>query len=170
MKQSLKLLNFKKTNPEYIEACIEELNQTPEGQVIKLTYKILKKHIDEKLLEEKKIKALSKGEDLWKKTCFECFFFDTNSDKYFEVNVSPDGQYDLFSFEKYRQKSSTPAPIEISELIIEKDQDFVSVSLQIKHKLNTKHSLFPTVILDTPSEQLFFALKHQDSKPNFHKR
>ncbi len=166
MKESLKLLNFKDEDPKFIEVTLEQIK----NQETIITYKLRQKNVDPKLFSSKEFKVLEKGKDLWKKTCFECFFFDESSEQYFELNVSLDGKYDLMSFEKYREQTSTKAPIKVSNLRIKKDQDFVQVSFTMITGFTRPHFMAPTVILDSQKEQLFFALYHSQPKPDFHKK
>ena len=42
-------------------------------------------------------------DELWKHTCFEAFFALPGSERYWELNVSPLGHWNLYGFESYRQ-------------------------------------------------------------------
>ena len=170
MKRSLKLINFKDEDPKFIEVIIEQLNADSEKQEMTLSFILSQKNVDEKLFMPKKIEALEKSSDLWKQTCFECFFFDESSEQYFEVNVSLEGQYDLMSFKKYREKSALQAPIEVSSLEIRNEQNSVIISFKLKTEFKSTHFISPTAILHTPYEQKFFALSHDKKKPDFHLR
>jgi hypothetical protein len=164
MKELLKLLNFKDVDPKFIEVSIDQAK----NQETTLTYKLRQEDVDLKLFTSKEIKNLERGKELWKKTCFECFFFDESSEQYFELNVSLDGKYDLMSFEKYRKQISVENPIQVTNLSIKKDQDFVKVSFVLITNFTRPHFIAPTVILDGQKEQFFFALKHNNTKPDFH--
>ncbi len=164
MKESLKLLNFTDADPKFIEVILDQAK----NQEMTLTYKFRQKDVDPKLFSLKEFKTLKKGKNLWKKTCFECFFFDESSEQYFELNISLDGKYDLMSFETYRKQSSIEAPIKVSNLSVKKVQDFVCVSFGLVTRFTRPHFIAPSVILDGPTEQFFFALKHSDTKPDFH--
>ena len=72
------------------------------------------------------------------------------------------------SFETYRKQSSIEAPIKVSNLSVKKVQDFVCVSFGLVTRFTRPHFIAPSVILDGPTEQFFFALKHSDTKPDFH--
>jgi hypothetical protein len=170
MKRSLKLINFKDEDPKFIEVIIEQLNANSENQEMTLSFILSQKNVDQKLFMPKKITDLEKASDLWKKTCFECFFFDEKSEQYFEVNVSLEGKYDLMSFKKYREQSSLKAPIQVSSLEIKNEQNLVIVSFNLKTEFKSTHFISPTVILHTPYEQKFFALTHDKKKPDFHQR
>ena len=168
MKQKLKLINFKDQEPKFIDVIIEKSKPDVLHQNLKLTYTFGQKDIDSNIFFPKSIKNLEKGFELWKKTCLECFFFDEKSDQYFEVNVSPEGKYDLMSFKSYRQKTNKEAPIQVSDLTIKKSQSLITVSFHLKTEFSSLYSISPTVILDTPAEQLFFAQKHIKTRPDFH--
>jgi hypothetical protein len=170
MKQSLRLLNFKNTDPKYIDVFIEKKFLSETEQKTLFSYVFFSEENNSPLFLPKKINPLVKGTHLWKNTCFECFFFDENSDEYFELNVSPKGEYDLLSFEKYRLKSSKAAPIHVSNFQVERVQNLVTLSFELKTHFKSSYFISPTVILDTPREQSFFALSHELLKPDFHKK
>ena len=166
MKQTLKLLNFKEVNPKFIEATVDHFK----NQEIRLTFKLRQKDVDPNLFFSQEFKTLEKGKDLWKKTCFECFFFDESSDQYFEINISLDGKYDLMSFTEYRKESFLEAPLKVSNLSIKVDQEDAFVSFELKTFFKNPYFISPSVILDTQKEQLFFAINHSPLKPDFHKK
>ena len=45
-------------------------------------------------------------DELWKHTCFEAFIGLPGSQQYWELNVSPVGHWNLYSFKSYRQAGS----------------------------------------------------------------
>jgi hypothetical protein len=169
MKRFLKLINFKDEDPKFIDVTVLQSGLNASQEELVLTFKICQKNVDLNLFLPKTIRNLKKGSELWKQTCFECFFFDENSEKYFEVNVSLDGEYDLMSFKKYREQSNQAAPIQVSDLIVKNDQKFVVVSYKLRTEFKSSHQLSPAVILSTHNYQKFFALRHSKIKPDFHK-
>ena len=76
-----------------------------------------KSEIAKVVLPEKNIKPC-RTDELWKKTCFECFFAMGGSDAYVEFNGSPSGDWALYSFEGYRQgmKPLVPESNEFPEM------------------------------------------------------
>lgn len=170
MKRSLKLLNFKDVEPKHIEVCIEEKKLSELNQEMTLTYVLCQKDVDSHLFFPKKAEHLAQGSKLWEKTCFECFFFDEKSDEYFELNVSPEGKYDLLSFQKYREQNSKHPPIQIHNLEIKRDQNFATLSFKLHTHFKSAYFISPTVILETHTGQHFFALSHDSDKADFHKK
>lgn len=45
----------------------------------------------------------SRRHDLWKGSCFEAFIGLSESERYWEVNLSPNGDWNVYSFSDYRQ-------------------------------------------------------------------
>src|ERR1700751_274314 len=66
-----------------------------------LTFEMSGKGVSEIVLPAKSEKASRKNE-LWKETCFECFFGVARSKAYFEFNGSPSGNWAFYSFDDYR--------------------------------------------------------------------
>ncbi len=102
---------------------------------------------------------------LWEHTCFECFL-KTDGDQYYEWNFSPKGDWNCFSFSKYREKNEPwevgkTKPLEFTlkenhlEIVLE-DISFLSYQLS-------------AVIPHTSQEKPFYmALNHPETKPDFH--
>lgn len=44
-----------------------------------------------------------RGHRLWENTCFECFFGVEGEQRYWEVNLSPSGEWNVYAFSDYRQ-------------------------------------------------------------------
>jgi hypothetical protein len=43
------------------------------------------------------------GEDLWRRTCFEAFLFECESERYVELNWNLVGEHAVLAFEGYRR-------------------------------------------------------------------
>jgi hypothetical protein len=50
--------------------------------------------------------------ELWKHTCFELFLSTPHSPGYWEVNLSPSGDWNFYSFNSYRQNMSVESAIQ----------------------------------------------------------
>ena len=111
------------------------------------------------------------GTELYKKTCFELFFFDPQSTRYFELNVSPTAEYANLIFNRYRE----PTP---QKMVLLKPSHFVSTltsseyCAQFKVGVNFQGDflLSPTVVLETSDRKLlYYALAHANPDgPDFH--
>jgi len=47
--------------------------------------------------------APTRQDQLWEGTCFECFFAIAGERRYWEVNISPAGHWNMYAFSDYRQ-------------------------------------------------------------------
>ena len=130
--------------------------------------------------EQNKIKT--RKDKLWEVTCFELFFKNPKTPNYYEVNVSAAGDWNVFEFSDYRtnkkeaQSVSSPTPVikstgnnfnigfeiklnELSNLFAIKQMDIAEKSLLVG---------ISCVLKQTNGEYLYYALKHQHEKPDFH--
>ena len=106
--------------------------------------------------------------NLWQQTCFEAFIQLPNGE-YFEINLSPNGAWNVYRFDSYR----TPQP----------PQEFVGAQLLESNCTSGKiEALFllpvagakkikaglAAVLLLTNSRITYWSTKHAQSKPDFH--
>ncbi len=116
--------------------------------------------------------------ELWKETCFECFIPLKNSEGYFEFNFSPNGNWNIYSFESYRaqitevQVLSFQAP----ELLkaVRTSQGF-ECEIKLAGFLALAHPeafdldhLGITTVIKSSSGISYWALSHEGAKPDFH--
>ena len=113
---------------------------------------------------------------LWENTCFE-FFIKNKQDHYIEFNFSPRFEWNAFYFEKIR------GPLTEMDLISPPTLDILNSSSRFYLIAKIDLNNFPNSFKDSFLEQKFsfntviklksddyeyWALKHCDSKPNFH--
>lgn len=106
---------------------------------------------------------------LWEQTCFEFFFRSLHSDRYFEINLSPDGHWNSFVFEQYRE-----GPLkEAAELVcqtFELTKNTLAATFKIPADL-VGHPLKGNacaVIAHLKGRERFMALAHAEGAPDFH--
>lgn len=114
----------------------------------------------------------SRKNELWKETCFECFFGVANSSNYFEFNGSPSGDWALYQFQDYRQGMKDAAVQEAPVLEkLEKVGDQIRAVWKIPYFTNAiLQSAGVTAVVKTGSEISYWALKHAGEKADFHLR
>lgn len=112
---------------------------------------------------------------LWEKTCFEFFLCDQNGE-YLEFNFSPNFSWNLFHFKTLR------GPIHELEINQNPEIDILNSNTKFLLIANFNLSTFPENFKDIKKlkfgitsvlklinhETEYWALKHCDSKPNFH--
>lgn len=124
------------------------------------------------------IQQTQRADFLWEENCLELFFGDTKTQNYIEINVTPDGRYNIYQFDDYRTPDQLPPP---------KNQDHAFTWLAscddplFYHKgfyITTDNpipnplQINPTAIIhpaDCPEQVIFYAAKHT-SPADFHDR
>lgn len=113
---------------------------------------------------------------LWERTCFE-LFIKNEKDSYIEFNFSPVFEWNCFYFEKKGNALSEwgAMPRPGTDILLSKDQ-FLLIG-------EIKKEFFPegffgkgeklcagvtSVIKDTNKQTSYWALSHEDTRPNFH--
>jgi hypothetical protein len=111
---------------------------------------------------------LKKSQRLWEESCFECFFFEKDSSKYFELNLSTDGRYDVLCFNDYRKLAEDQnRDLKLSNLKAQKEGSKLSVEIQAE--IPRDLILQPTLILKLNNgEKLYFASEHPSNEADFH--
>lgn len=111
--------------------------------------------------------------DLWKTTCFECFFSDDQGRTYTEVNVSPMNGWNIYQFEGYR----TPLPPNESLKWTLSKMNYSNTGLvfevkRLEKKASISKSEFlfslTAVINCGQDHNQYWATHHEAEQPDFH--
>ena len=112
---------------------------------------------------------------LWEHTCFEAFFARPDSPAYWELNVAPTGDWNLYGFSDYRQGQTTMATAEPPTVSIHR----VGAGLQCTIALDAR-GFWPddaipwaglTMVAEAPTGSLsYWALSHPGQEADFHDR
>ncbi len=112
--------------------------------------------------------------NLWEHTCFEFFLGLKDTDKYWEFNLSPSGDWNVFRFLKYRHNIAEETifnsllfnlqQVNILELALEIDLDKI---IDPKQDLEVG---ITAVIKNQDAQLSYWALNHPASKADFHNR
>lgn len=111
---------------------------------------------------------------LWEKTCFE-LFIKNEQNAYLEFNFSSIFEWNVFYFEKqgnplkeYKNCDSIKIDIlrslDIFHIIVEIDKR----KIPIDFKIHQRDVGITSVIKDKKGHLSYWALSHEDTKPNFH--
>lgn len=111
---------------------------------------------------------------LWQKTCFE-LFIKNNKDQYIEFNFSPVFEWNCFFFNKKGDALCEYEAIKEVKFDILRSLDVFKLIVEIDRK-NFPENFFDgemlagitTVIKDKNSKVSYWALSHNDTRPNFH--
>ena len=145
-----------------------------QSQGFLLSFEITGKGVNQVLINDRNPKPIRK-KDLWKETCFECFFGVGGTKNYFEFNGSSSGDWALYSFDDYRQ-GMKDVPVSANPVMekFEKSPSKIICVWRIPYftKNIIQNASFTAVIKTsaTSDEVSYWALKHTGEKPDFHLR
>ncbi len=113
--------------------------------------------------------------ELWKTTCFEFFVGIEHSPQYWEFNLSPTGDWNIYRFTNYRQgmeqeTAFTSLPFNIRQL-----SNSLNINLEINLdsiiELNTDLDIAISTVIKSSQEKIsYWALTHPETKADFHNR
>ncbi len=113
--------------------------------------------------------------DLWKATCFEFFLGQPNQPNYWEFNLSPTGDWNVFHLDDYRQGLQEVAAIQILPFQVQRQQTSLALSLTLD--LNSVMTAPPVlevgicaVIQSSNLPLTYWALSHKGPQADFHRR
>ncbi len=112
--------------------------------------------------------ALERKDELWKSTCLELFVASPSDPSYLEINLSPCGAWNSYSFSSYREGMKTEPAAELVEFNVE-SRGVISAAFRIPGLPNPV-LIGPAAILASKDGSLrYFSTKHGEV-PNFHDR
>lgn len=112
---------------------------------------------------------------LWEETCFELFFAVRTSPRYWEVNLSPAGHWNVYRFASYRQEMEEETDFSSLPFRVERQSDSLSLSLELDLKRIARADQVLEVAVSAVTKQrdgsvTYWALTHRGPKPDFHRR
>ncbi|NOZ54921.1 MAG: hypothetical protein GXP08_17595 [Gammaproteobacteria bacterium] len=115
-------------------------------------------------------------DNLWQTTCFEVFTATTASSEYWEYNISPCHNWNVYSFNDYRSKQALAPPftgmVKIKTLYSNSHLDGITASLPLPQPLVGREIILGinSVLQDINNNLHYYALIHPNLKPDFHDR
>lgn len=111
---------------------------------------------------------------LWEDTCFELFLAPVGSIRYWEVNASPSGDWNVFAFEDYRLGMREERAVGSLPFTVEHrgNELIVALSVHLPPLLaGMDLQAGVSAIIHRPGWGLsYWALCHRGPKPDFHRR
>ena len=112
---------------------------------------------------------------LWEATCFEFFLGAKNAPGYWEVNLSPAGDWNVYRFEGYRQGMAEEGACASLDFSVRRRPDRLSVALElaIGKMVAADQPLAVAVaaVLEFRDRGLtYWALTHPGTRADFHRR
>lgn len=116
----------------------------------------------------------SRRDELWKTTCLEAFFSSDfkKESPYLEVNCSPNGDWNAYSFSGYREGMAPAAATEVTLIGREADENRALFRVRIKSpSLEQFKQLGITAVIEfSDGSKSYYALKHPGAAADFHNK
>lgn len=114
-------------------------------------------------------------DELWTTTCFELFLAEPGAEPYWEVNLSPSGDWNLYRLSGYRQGLTPEPAISALPFVVERDGSglalTVSLDLGALPLAGRPLELAVTAVLELrDGDILYWALRHPGEQADFHWR
>ncbi len=112
---------------------------------------------------------------LWQDTCFEIFLAQRGLKNYWEFNVSPSGDWNVYRFDSYREGMREEEAFSTLPIRIGDDGGFHSMSLEIDLEKILPHAaqleaVLSAVIRSPKGALSYWSLSHTGPRPDFHRR
>jgi hypothetical protein len=118
----------------------------------------------------------SRKDDLWQATCFEFFLAFPKEPSYWEFNMSPSGDWNVYHMDKYRRVGFREETL-IQRLPLSVRQEagcmMVESSVDLNPILSRERPVqagIASVIQNKDGHETYWALAHPQSQPDFHSR
>lgn len=130
----------------------------------------------DRILLPAKSSTPSRTDDLWQATCFEFFIATPNQPEYWEFNMSPSGDWNVYKMDAYRrvgfreETAFTQLPFVLRETDNRLSLD-ISVDLSpILQPQQTVQVGITAIIQSTDGNESYWALAHPGTQADFHLR
>ncbi len=113
--------------------------------------------------------------ELWEATCFEFFLAPVGESYYWEFNLSPSGDWNVFRLDDYRQGLRNESAVAALPVVIQQTATLVTLNVQLSlEKLVPENQALDiaitTVIQNRNSDFSYWALQHTSKDADFHHR
>jgi hypothetical protein len=113
--------------------------------------------------------------ELWEHTCFEFFIGIKNSPRYWEFNLSPTSDWNVYSFAGYRQGMQEEAAFSTLPFSVSHSSDCLAIALDFDlSKIIPNEQVIDvaiaSVIKSKNSQVSYWALTHSAEEADFHQR
>lgn len=109
---------------------------------------------------------------LWEQTCFECFLAEYATPGYWEINLSPAGNWNIFRFDGYRRGMREEPAVDHLPVAVHREKAVLRVVCRID--LSTLGISRPwlrvalSAVIKSEIGAGYWALAHPCSRPDFH--
>ena len=111
--------------------------------------------------------------DLWERTCFEFFLKIKDTTKYWEFNLSPSGNWNVFRFSGYRSNIAEENAFKALPFNVFRNTEslIVEANINLNQIVSADRKLevaISTVVEDKERKLSYWALTHPRNKADFH--
>lgn len=119
--------------------------------------------------------AASRRKGLWEETCFELFLAHKGLPGYWEFNMSPSGQWNVFRFSGYRKEMQEEFSFASLPFTVAREPGRLSIRMEVQldRLFDPSHTLeaaVSMVVKDNQGQISYWALTHPGPRPDFHGR
>lgn len=119
--------------------------------------------------------APSRQDRLWETTCLECFFGRRDHPEYWEVNLSPNGDWNVFTLNNYRQGMCRETAIAKLAVTVTTTADTIALAVLLPttglfEQEDSLRAGLCGVLQERSGQQSYWALSHPAAQPDFHDR
>jgi hypothetical protein len=112
---------------------------------------------------------------LWEETCFESFLGPKDSPRYWECNLSPSGDWNVYAFTAYRQGMEEELALTLLSFKVQRKSDSLSLALKLDLDAIVRADqalevAVSAVIKQRNGEVTYWALTHRGPQADFHCR
>ncbi len=167
----LSLLEFQGAQPFLLQADFEFFKQghcrlrfswEPHADFIKRPQKNI-------ILEDLQTLEKLRRDELWQSTCFELFLRETEQSRYIEINVSPEGYWNIYEFDAYRSPQPPKTHLQAKMNKIKVLPNSLEAEFEAPFLPNTLYEgSLTAVIALNENEKVYLAHTHSGEKPDFH--
>ena len=126
------------------------------------------------------LQSPERQDGLWEHTCFELFCAPMHSVRYWEINVSPGGNWNTYRFDDYRQGMCVEPLLQVAQVSSAyQSGDTFTIGFQMDMtRLRLGHAWTQgilecspcCILLDRTPRKSYWALHHRPPRPDFHCR
>jgi hypothetical protein len=130
------------------------------------------------------IKSVERRHELWKSTCLEVFFGPVDQSSYFELNLAPSGDWNVYQFDAYRTgfREHPGLNLTLKKTTQSQNGDSVTWHLSLEGRAMSGDDPLKVLLTQglvmgasavmeyTSGEKEYWALIHAGPKPDFHLR
>ncbi|OWY67705.1 hypothetical protein B7486_30065 [cyanobacterium TDX16] len=117
----------------------------------------------------------TRKDELWQQTCLEFFLGIEDFPQYWEFNLSPTGDWNIYHFEDYRQGMQPEAAFTSLPFVVHNRPNYLLLNLELNLdkvvEIEQKIEIaIASVIQSKSGEITYWALTHCDTQADFHLR